>query len=307
MNDTTTPARIGDYLNALDRALNTVTPAVRATILEDVRGHIADAFDGGQAVAAVLEGLGSPEEMASSAVAELDLAPPTAAAKGTDSPRRLLLLTATAVAVVTAAVLSFALPHRSTTTEFADGSTLVEPVGLGLVLITLVPAIAAVLPLLLPMRMRAGVTLTAAIAGTVLTAVTLSHIGSLYLPLIFLLWAAVIVPWLRGRGKGTLTRIASRIAFTIAMIVPPVLVSTSLINRSFEISWIIWAGALLSVLLVGLFAGGVRAAYVLSAALGGGLMIYALIEFGSLFTETWTAGGLYLTIGLSAILTTVKR
>ncbi|MBH0109946.1 hypothetical protein I6E81_07185 [Salinibacterium sp. NG22] len=308
MNDTTTTANTEDYVNALDKALTAVDPAVRATILEDVRGHIADALDGGQTETVVLNRLGSPDEMALSVLAELGVATPSAAgAMGADSSRSILLLTATAVAVLTAAVLSHILPHRSTTTALGDGVTQTGPAGLALVLLTLVPVIAAVLPLILPTRMRAGFTLAAAIAGTVLSAITLSFIGSLYLPLVFLLWAAVTGPWLRGHANGHGIRRILRIAFTIAIVVPPVIFGTNMIIHTFEVTWVTWAGVLLSLLLVGLFAGGARAGYLMAAALGVGMMIFAVIDFGMLSNDIWLAGGLYLTIGLSAFLANMKR
>ena len=307
MNDTTTPDSTEDYLSALEKALGAVTPAVRATILEDIRGHIADALDSVQTVTAVLERLGSPDVMALSAVAELDVAVPTAVeATRADPSRRILLLTATAVAVLAAALLSHVLPQRSTTVELGDGATQTGA-AFALVLLTLVPVIASGLPLLLPIRMRAGFTLIAAVAGSVMLGITLSTIGSLYLPVVFLLWAAVIVPSLNGRGDGRGIRTALQIAFAIAILVPPVLFGSNLIIHSFEATWVIWVGAPLSLLLVGLFAGGVRAGYLAAASLGGAMMVFAVIDSGTLFNETWLAGGLYLTIGLSAFLTGKRR
>ena len=307
MNNTTA-ASTEDYLNALDEALSTVTPDVRATILEDVRGHIADALDSGQAVTTVLERLGSPEAMALSALAELGVAAqPAAKTTGADSSRRVLLLAAIAVAVLTAALFSHVLPHRSMTTELGDGSTQVGPASFAPVLLALIPVIAAVLPLILPVRMRPAFVLAAAIAGTALWVITSFIIGPLYLPLLFLLWAAAIVPWLRGYANGERIRVALRVAFTIAIVVPPVLVGANLIVRGFDVTWTTWAGALLSILLIGLFAAGVRAGCLVAAALGVGLMIVAVADMGMLFEQVWLAGGVYLAVGLSAFLTRAQR
>jgi hypothetical protein len=228
-------------------------------------------------------------------------------AKGADSFRRILLLTATAVAVLTATVLSFGLRLGSRNTGLEGGVTQVESIGLALVLLTIVPVIVAVLPLILPMRMRARLVLTGAIGGTVLSVLASPFLGALYLPLVFLLWAAVIVPWLRYRGNGRGTQVAWRIAFSIAMVVPPAFYGANLMWHSYEVTWATWAGVLLSLLLVALAAAGVRAGYLVAAALGGGMMIYAVVTYGMLFNETWLVGGLYLAIGLSAIVSTTRK
>jgi uncharacterized membrane protein len=300
MNDTTIPGA-ESYLSALETALADVAPVARATILEDVRVHIADALDRGQSIAPVLEGLGSPEAMAFSALSELSGGAPSAlvtTATGANSARRTLLMAAIAVSALTAVDFGFALAEARQNGNMRVDFTRV----LVMSFLTLVPVIVAVLPLVLPVRMRAGLTLTGAIAGSVLSAAALPLMGAPYLPVVMLLWAAVLIPWLHGRVGGRRGRIVTRVALSLAMVVPPALIGSDLVIHGFEFTWLVWPGAVLGVLLVGLAAADVRAGHMLAAVLGGGLMIFAMIERGPLFDLLWLPGSLYLTVGLCGLL-----
>lgn len=85
MQDLTT-VQVREYLGHLERALRDLPRDRRTEIVEDIRAHIDDALSGhpdpsATAIDAVLQSLGSPEEIAAAALAEMPPARPQLATR----------------------------------------------------------------------------------------------------------------------------------------------------------------------------------------------------------------------------------
>ena len=131
----------GDYLRDVGKRLRALTPEQRDAVLDDVRAHFADAADAGRTPEQAAESLGDPAQFTERVRAELGHEPGRS-----DRMWRILQWLATGLAVFTAMFVTFLLPD--------DGGYEVDGLGFEIVLLHLIPALIAVLPILLPARFR---------------------------------------------------------------------------------------------------------------------------------------------------------
>lgn len=295
------PEAAETYLRELGVELSDAPPDTVREIIDDVRAHIADALDSGRTIDQVLAGLGSPQAVAGQARDELALpdgAPDPAARAG-----RTLRAVAVALGVLTAVCVSFllrstALPLDLNRAGPAEQS-IVQRYGPGLAMLTLLPALIAAAPFLLPARAR-GV---AGVGGAViLTALTFlgGEIGLYYFPLVLLLWAAVIVPSVIRRGIGRVAVRLWHLAAAALVALPGLLAAFSMATDTFGFSWVAVALWVVGPLVVAVLCGcGIRAGYAVTALAGALVMILSMVEPGFLFAAFWLFGGGYLMIGAS--------
>lgn len=299
-----------DYLRSVERMLRGIAPEHRAAVLEDLRGHFADAEDAGRSVDEIVRGLGTPREIADRAVEEFG-ADAVAGDDRAESAWRVLQGAAVVVALVIGVVVAFILPsHTIATSDGGGGSvlhhlTLFQNDGLWVALIALVPALVALVPMVVPRRAR---TATASVAAAVLTLMALVGgftLGGFFLPTVMLAWAALIV-WvrLRGSGFGGPARITGG-ALTVA---PTLLLLAGIgTGGAFDISAWAWPVLGAIVVLAVLIGIGIRSAGWLLAVLGLVILVGGLAS-GELLTllVIWL-GGWWLTIGLAHAVTTSRR
>jgi len=314
-----------DYLRAVERMLRRVAPEHRDAVLEDLRGHFADAEAAGRPVDEVIRSLGTPTEIADRAVEEFG-----ADASGVDASAerawRVLQGAAVVLAVVIGVVVAFIMPSYTgsvdtvssdgTSTHVDTSQTLIEVNGLWVALIALVPALIALVPLVVPRRAR---TATASVAAALLTLMALVGgftIGGFFLPTVMLAWAALIV-WVRLRrsGFGVTWRIVGGVLAALPVLgfmIPlfggmPGRYADRSDGSDFQVSAWGWP-FLAAVLVLGvLISIGYRSAGWVLAALGLVMLVWALVS-GQLFAllVIWL-GGLWLTIGLAHALTASRR
>lgn len=211
------------YLRSVERMLHGIRSEHRASVLDDLRGHFADAEEAGRPVDETIRGLGTPRQIAERAVEEFG----ADADAVSEQAWRLLQGAAIGMAVLIGVVAAFVLPSTTYVSQGGlDGtevmipsSTPFEDLGLAVALIVLIPAVLAAIPMIVPRRSR---TLAAAVCAAVLTGASLVGgfmLGSFFLPVAMLAWAALIV-WhvLRGRGFGLGWRIAGAALTALPML-----------------------------------------------------------------------------------------
>ncbi|MDQ0614733.1 hypothetical protein QF046_002374 [Microbacterium sp. W4I4] len=314
-----------DYLRSVERMLRGIAPEHRTAVLDDLRGHFADAEDAGRPVDEIVRGLGTPQEIADRAVEEFG-ADAVAGDGRAESAWRVLQGAAVVVAVVIGVVVAFMMPSYTgfvdtvssdgTRTQVDTTQTLVEVNGLWVALIALVPALVALVPMVVPRRAR---TATASVAAAVLTLMALVggfSLGGFFLPTVMLSWAALIV-WvrLRGSGFGLTWRIVGGVlaALPVLGFLLPVFggmpgrYADGAAGSDFQLSAWAWPFFAAILVLAVLIAIGYRSAGWLLAALGLLMLAWALVS-GELFAllVIWL-GGLWLTIGLAHAVTASRR
>jgi hypothetical protein len=208
----------------------------------------------------------------------------------TDRIWRVLQWLATGVAVFTAMFVTFLLPDSS-------GDEFNEP-GFEIVLLHLIPALIAVLPILLPARARRITTTAAAIVLTVASFAVFEGMYYLYffLPTALLAWAALIMPIIARNGRPAA---GWRITGAVLAALPGVWLVSSLLVGSFstDLSGVLWIAV--SFGLAGLITVGRTWAGVVLAVAGIALLIVSPLDPGMLVLAFWWAGGLLLTVGAS--------
>ncbi|MFC7023644.1 DUF1700 domain-containing protein [Promicromonospora thailandica] len=271
------------YLRDVAKRLRALTPAQRSAVLDDVRAHFADAAEAGRTPEQAVEGLGDPATFTRRVQAEL----------GHDADRagrirRVLQWTAVAMAVFTAMFETFLWPDGMTFGLFLP----IQGDGFAVVLWSLVPALVAALPLVVPARAR---TATTVVVLAALTALALAA-QMTFVPTAMLAWAALIVPVIARHGRPAP---AWRIAGGVLLMLP----SAQLLSGALAGSWGMDAEAMIYtavpvglglLLLVGRSWPGV-----VVAAFGAGVLVWGTLDLGMLFLLLWWAGGLFLTVGLS--------
>lgn len=301
MTDNALPEAAETYLRALGVELSEAPPDTVREIVEDVRAHIADALHSGRTIDQALAGLGSPHAVAEQAREELLAL--SGASDHAARAGRTLRAVAVALGVLTAVCVSFLL--RSTALPFdlhqagADEQRIVQRYGPGLAMLTLLPALVAAAPFALPARARGVAEVVGAVILTPLTCLW-AEIGLYYFPLVFLLWAAIIVPWVMRRRIGRVAALSWRLAAAALVALPALLVVSSAATGTAGLTWVavaLWVVGPL--VLAALCAYGIRAGYAVTAVAGALVMILAMVEPGFLFAAFWLFGGLYLMIGTS--------
>ncbi|MGB3375687.1 MAG: DUF1700 domain-containing protein [Microbacterium sp.] len=314
-----------DYLRAVERMLRGIAPEHRATVLDDLRGHFADAEEAGRPVEETIRALGAPQEIAERAREEFG-ADAGAADVRAERAWRVLQGTAVVVAVVIGVVVAFIMPSYTgaidtmssdgTSTHVDTSQTLIEVNGLWVALIALVPALIALVPMVVPRRARTATASAAAVLLTLMAVVGGFTIGGFFLPTVMLGWAALIV-WVRLRrsGFGVLWRITGGVLAALPVLgflLPlfgglPGRYADRTEGSDFQVS--AWGWPFLAAVLVFavLIAIGYRAAGWVLAALGLVMLVWALVS-GQLFAllVIWL-GGWWLTIGLAHAVTASRR
>ncbi|MFJ3403728.1 HAAS signaling domain-containing protein [Promicromonospora sp. NPDC090134] len=273
------------YLRDVGKRLRTLTPEQRAAVLDDVRAHFADAADAGRSPEQAAESLGDPAQFTERVRAELGHD-----AGRTDRMRRVLQWLATGAAVFTAMFVSFLWPDQT----LPGLNTQVEQYGFGIVLLNLVPALVAALPLFVPVRAR---TATAVAVATVLTA--LGVVGDTYMfyaPSAMLAWAALAVPAIARTGRPAA---GWRITGAVLTALPAVLLIIGGLVGSWgmEVSSWLWTGGLIAV--GALIAVPRTWAGTVVATAGVAVLIMATLDPGMIVLGIWWAGGVLLAVGAS--------
>lgn len=317
------------YLRSVDRMLRGIAPEHRTAVLDDLRGHFADAADAGRSVDEVVRGLGTPREIAERAHEEFGT-DATLSASRAERAFRVLQGAAVGIAVVTGVVAAFIMPSYGVAlvavptdgTAVSAEATLFQNLGLGVALIALIPALIAAAPLFVPRRARV---LTASLAGAVLTAMALIGgftLGGFFLPTALLTWAALIA-WVRLRGAGF--GIGWRIAGGVLAALPVIAIAAITLPSGFgmqrryadqsdvgggpAIGVEVWGWLLLTGVLVlaALMIIGYRTAGWALAAVGLLVLISGLISGGLVTLLFIWVGGWWLTIGLAHAVTATRR
>lgn len=311
MNTEATPRQLERYLGALEAALADAPVAARAEILADMRAHADDALEQGRPIDEVLAALGPVPETAAQYRSELGL--PETAPVVPERGAAMLHGAAVIVGVLTgwfAAFLSssFVPTARRHLDQLADApSSWFAGAGPGLEVLAFVPALLAVLPLILPRRARMPVAVANAAAVAILAAISYASFGLLYVPLAVLMWAAVVVPWRVAHGLDLVRSPLWRVFGALLLALPGLLLLGGMLSGSLGFAVPSLFVALATVLLAVLFALGVRIAYALVAAVGLVVMVLAMLQVGLLALGVWWAGGAWLAIGLSALATLRPR
>lgn len=159
MNANRTPQQLTRYLQTLEASLADAPTSARHEILADVQAHADDALEQGRTIDKVLAALGPVQEHAAQYRSELGLPaePPI------DSRRASTILHGAAVilGILTGCFVAFLMlfsgspfePPRSHVNDLMM-KTLVGLHGLGLALFAFIPALLAVLSLVLPQKAR---------------------------------------------------------------------------------------------------------------------------------------------------------
>lgn len=305
------PIELTRYLRRLEVALADAPGGARDEILADVRAHATDALAEGRQIDEVINALGSIGEHANQYRAGLGLpaTPPT------DTRRGSVMLhgAAVVVGVLTACFVAFVAPvfipmvrgYARYTTEAAP--TLVANYGLGIALLAFIPALLAVLPLVLPQRVRMPVAVANAVVVAILAVLSFAVVGMFYVPLAALMWAAVVVPWRVANGLDLAKSPLWRVFGAVLVAAPGLLLISGLLTATAILAPGVVLIVAATIVLALLFALGVRVAYYLIAALGFAVMVLAMLSPGLLTMAFWWAGGLYLAVGLSAVATLRPR
>src|SRR5690606_2793440 len=314
-----------DYLRSVERMLSGIAPEHRTAVLEDLRGHFADAEDAGRPADEITRGLGAPREIAGRAVEEFG-----ADAGATDARAerawRVLQGAAVALAVIIGVVVAFILPSYyvavdamssdRTSTHVDTTQTLIEANGLWVALIALVPALIALVPMVVPRRARTAATAVAAALLTAMAFVGGFTIGGFFLPTVMLGWAALI-SWVRLRrsGFGITWRIVGGVltALPVLGFLLPVFggmpgrYADGAAGSDFQISAWGWPFLAAVLVLAVVIAVGYRTAGWVLAAIGLVMLVWALVSGELLALLVIWLGGWWLTIGLAHAVTASRR
>lgn len=297
MNARTQAGQVETYLRSLGDALSDAPAALRNAALDDVRAHVAEAQDSGRSVAEALAGLGDPEILASQYLAELDPATVGADASGRRAERAAWLLQAAglAVAILTAAFSGFLMRG-----------------GGQAALLSLIPIAIVALGLVLPTRYRLAYAWASAASVTAFAAIVSAIPAALlsvveYLPLLLVVWGAAVTPWRLSRGIGPREARVWRWVGAAVVALPAVWMGFAGLIGTFGLDWTAWV--VLAVLLaVAVWCGlGSRIAVSAVALAGAVLLSMPFFDGGFLTLLWWWVGGLFLAVGLPAVVAGRQR
>lgn len=284
------------FLRKLTRELSILPGDQRRPVIEDVEAHLADARAAGRPIEEALAGLGTPREVAERYADELGLD------KRPDPFRRAVIalgVAAIGVGILTAVLVPLSAGELARTTGWGP-----------MILALVVPVALAALPLLLPRIAGIIASVASAVLMTVVVAVGLQVYARavspwgeaiLYVPMVVVLWTAVIVPVLARSRVGSAGRAFLRMVGAIAVVLPVGLAVLGAMSGAVNIAAPGVAACVVVVVLGVLFAVGLRAAYVAVAVLGCVGLVWTLFEPGLLFLAIWTFGGVWLSVGVGAL------
>lgn len=315
MNSHMLPQEANDYLGRLEQLLADLPADARASALDDVTAHIEESLESGRSVTDTVIGLGPVESFAAQYRDELrvpaaqpEIQPATLRQTG------LLHLVTVGVALLSfvfAALLSPVASVSSSSSSSSGGTGTAEPVeastvtfaeayGPGGLVLLLVPALLALLPLMLPPAWRTPVAVANAVVITGFAALGGFTIGMFFVPLAVMMWAAVIVPWRMSKGLQLANAPLWRIFGSVLIALPAMLLVSGGLSGTVSADPPLWIMATIIVVLAVAFAIGVRATALAVAILGVAVMVFAMVEGGLLALGFWWFGGLYLACGISA-------
>ncbi|MEV0952812.1 DUF1700 domain-containing protein [Promicromonospora sp. NPDC050249] len=273
------------YLRDVGKRLRALTREQRDAVLDDVRAHFADAADAGRTPEQAAESLGDPAQFTERVRAELGHAPDR-----TERMWRILQWLAAGVAVFTAMFVTYLLPDTR-------GDEFNEP-GFEVVLLHLIPALIAALPIFVPARVRRVATTAVAIVLTVASFVVFQGASDLsfFLPSAMLAWAALIVPIIASHGRPAA---GWRITAGVLTALPASLALVGGLVGSWEVTVEMVVYTVAFLLLGVLIALGRSWAGIVLAAAGVALLVESTLSPGLLVLAAWWAGGLLLTVGVS--------
>jgi hypothetical protein len=277
----------GAYLRDVGKRLRALTPEQRDAVLDDVRAHFAEAAEAGRSPEQAAESLGDPAKFTERVRDELGHEPGR-----TDRMRRILLWLATGMAVFTAMFETFLLPD-------IRGDEFNEP-GFEVVLLHLVPALIAVLPIFVPLRARTIA--TAAVAITLLVGTNLIGVYPMgidlafYLPTALLACAALITPIIARNGRPSA---GWRITAAVLTALPGLYIVSALVVGSFGTDFWGVFSIVVSFGLAALIATSKVWPGVVLAVAGVALLLLSTLDPGMLTLLFWWAGGLFFTVGAS--------
>lgn len=279
----------GAYLRDVGKRLRSLTPEQRDAVLDDVRAHFAEAEDAGRTPEQAAESLGDPAQFTERVRAELGHEPGR-----TDRIRRILLWVATGMAVFTAMFETFVFPAEDPDLE------VVAEHGFEIVLLHLVVALLAALPILLPQRARTIA--TAAVAVTLIVVTNLIGVYPMgidlafYQPTAMLVSAALVTPILARNGRPSA---GWRIAAAVLTALPGLYLLSALLVGSFGANF--WGGLYIAVSFgLAVLITFAKAWPGIVLAVGGvALLVTSTLDPGMLTLLFWWAGGLFFTIGVS--------
>lgn len=326
MTNQTLPPEAKRYLESLASAAADLPPEVGSDLLADIRSHLTEAVAADRPIDNVLRSLGPPETVAAEVRDSLGLHTdnedarihsdePSAAESHTRKLNRVrtgLSLAATLTGLLTAVLTSFLLPGSGNVGSGPGVQPPGQGAGLLLAAITLVPALVAAVPLLLPIRHRGAATIATALIVTgasfiAMLAPAVASLTLIWLPEAILLWAAVIVPWRLRRRGGRPAHPAWRIVGALVIGAPGVLGLLNLLDGpSFHIGRT-FATVGVSLVLAVLYALGVRLAQLAIAVAAVVMLVSEVAQTGQLGPVSWLSSGLWLTLGLGAFASTGWR
>lgn len=308
MNAQMLPPESRNYLQQLEHLLAGIPAASRASAIDDVTAHIEESLASGRSAVDTIAGLGPVEVFAAQYLEEFRVTPSVQPA--TLRQTGLLHLVAVGVALlacVYAAFLSTALFSTGTTmnsdgteTAFEESSNFVEIYGIGGLLLLFLPALLALLPLILPPSWRTSVAIANAVLITGFAALGIFTIGGFYAPLAVMMWAAVIVPWRMSKRLQLVNSPYWRIFGSALIALPAFLLASGGLSGSLRLDPVTVVGTGVVIFLAILFAVGVRASALAVAILGLAGMVLAMAEGGMMAFSFWWFGGLFLAAGISA-------
>jgi uncharacterized membrane protein len=278
----------GAYLRDVGKRLRSLTPEQRDAVLDDVRAHFAEAEDAGRTPEQAAESLGDPAQFTARVRDELGHEPGRA-----ERMWRILQWLAVGVAVFTAMFVTYLLPDTR-------GDEFNEP-GFEIVLLHLIPALIAVLPIFVPARARRITTTAVAIVLTVGSFAAFESVYDLsfFLSSAMLAWAALIVPIIARNGRPAA---GWRITAGALTALPALLALVGGLVGSWDVTVEMVVYTLVFLLLGVLIALGKPWAGVVLAAVGVALLIESTLNPGLLVLAAWWAGGLLLTVGMGHVL-----
>lgn len=234
----------------------------------------------------------------------------------------LLGLAALLLAVVTAVVFMVLVPLYNTATVIEENAetgrpelilpepdsssaTLVEAVGWAGALVTLVPAVLLLVPLLVPERLRSAARVGAGVVLTAFVLLGIATIGAFFVPTLVLAWAAVLAPGTCEASESG--RRAWRVVGALLIVASVIALEFSVGMGTVEIDpFAVVLGAASIVVAVG-FGLGRTWAYVASAVGGAVLLVLAAASESMLMLAFWLAGGFWLAFGIAALAVRTAR
>lgn len=298
------PRQARDYLRKLDRSLKDLSKDERQIAADEVAAQIVGGLERGSKITEVMRELDDVDTYAKRYRAEARRA--AAADLGSLRKAGMLHLMAAIVALLGGMFVALRMPSfmleiadstGSTTTEVR---TIAQEYGVGAVLLALVPAVLAALPLIVPLKWRTPIAIANASLMTVIAGLAAFSIGMFVMPLAVLMWAAVIVPWQMRRGFSFANSIRSRLIFGALIALPGLLIAYNAFTGSFILDTMGWLVVAIPLVLGTLFAYGMRAAALITGIIGFVAIGYTIVFPGLLMLATWWIGGLYISFGFGA-------